>query len=112
MSPRRITRDTTLEGYEIKAENRVFLMFSSAGRDEKYFPDPHCFDLSRDTSAAIPFGAGPHFCAGAAAARSLIADVALPMLFDALPDLAIDGEVTLHGWAFRGPISVPVRWKP
>jgi hypothetical protein len=38
--------------------------------------------------------------------------VALPMLFEALPGLALDpeGETRFGGWAFRGPLAVPVRW--
>ena len=59
--------------------------------------------------AAISFGAGPHFCAGAWASRCLIAEVALPMLFDRFPGIALAGEVPFGGWAFRGPLSVPVR---
>lgn len=42
----------------------------------------------------------------------MITEVALPMLFAALPGLRIDGDAPLHGWAFRGPVRVPVRWTP
>ena len=110
MSPRRVARADTIQGIDLEPESRVFLMFSSAGRDEDHFENPDAFDITRDTSPAIPFGAGPHFCAGAAASRCLITEIALPMLFAALPDLRLDGPVEMHGWAFRGPISVPVRW--
>jgi cytochrome P450 len=89
---------------------RVFLMFGSANRDEDVFDQPDRFDPWRDTSAAIPFGAGPHFCAGAAASKALIAGVALPMLFDRLPGLRLAGDAPFGGWAFRGPLSVPVAW--
>ncbi len=86
-------------------------MFSSACRDEAYFEDADQFQITRDTSAALPFGAGPHFCAGAAASRCLIAEVALPMLFDALPGLRLTEAPRFHGWAFRGPLSLNVSWK-
>jgi Cytochrome P450 len=85
-------------------------MFSSAGRDEAHFDRPEGFDITRDTAAAIPFGAGPHFCAGAAAARCLITQVALPLLFEALPGLRLTGPVPYRGWAFRGPTTMPVAW--
>jgi hypothetical protein len=39
----------------------------------------------------------------------LIAEIALPMLFDAFPDMALDGPAPFGGWAFRGPLRVPVR---
>ncbi len=112
MSPRRVARVDTVAGVTFDPEDRVFLMFSSACRDEAHFEDPDRFDITRDTTGAISFGAGPHFCAGAAAARCLIADVALPMLFDTLPGLARNGPAPFAGWAFRGPLSVPVTWTP
>lgn len=110
MSPRRVARVDTVCGVTFQPEDRVFFMFSSAGRDEAHFDAPDRFDITRDTGPAISFGAGPHFCAGAAAARALIAEVALPMAFAALPDLALNGPAPFAGWAFRGPLSVPVRW--
>lgn len=111
MSPRRVARPDTVQGVTLQEGDRVFLMFGSANRDETVFTDPDRFDLLRDCGPAVSFGAGPHFCAGAAAARALIAEVALPMLFARLPGLRADGPVRFHGWAFRGPIAVPVAWK-
>lgn len=110
MSPRRVARRDVVAGVTFAPEDRVFLMFGSGCRDEAHFDAPDRFDITRDTQAAISFGAGPHFCAGAAASRCLIADVALPLAFAHLPGLALDGDVRFSGWAFRGPVSVPVRW--
>jgi len=84
-------------------------MFGSGNRDEAVFNNADNFDVARDNSKSVSFGAGPHFCAGAAASRVLIADVALPKLFAKFPDMKLDGEVEFAGWAFRGPVSVPVR---
>lgn len=111
MSPRRIARLDTVQGVTFEPEDRVFLMFSSANRDEAYFDGPDEYDILRDTGPALTFGAGPHFCLGAPAARCLITEVALPMLFDRLPGLELTGPAPFHGWAFRGPLSVPVRWR-
>ncbi len=110
MSPRRMTQTAQIAGVEIPAESKVFLMFSAAGRDPVHFEDPDRFDITRDTGPAIPFGAGPHFCAGAAASRCLVTEIALPRVFEALPSLKLAGLVEMQGWAFRGPKSVPVRW--
>ena len=89
---------------------RVFFMFGAANRDPRIFDKPDQFDLMRDTSKSVSFGAGPHFCAGAAASRALIADVALPMLFERLPNMRLKGEARFGGWAFRGPLEVQVIW--
>lgn len=113
MSPRRIAVDHSYGDVDFEAEERVFFMFSSANRDEKHFSDPERFDTTRDTGAALTFGAGPHFCAGAAASRSLVGDVAIPKIFERLTELRLDDEasaVQFGGWAFRGPLAVPVRW--
>lgn len=110
MSPRVVARADTIDGVTFEPGERVFFMFSSASRDEAHFDTPDSFDITRNTSASIPFGAGPHFCAGAAASRCLITEIALPMLFDALPGLQLAGPVPFQGWAFRGPTSMPVCW--
>ena len=109
MSPRQISGDCTVLGYDFKQNDRVFFMFGAANRDSSVFEVPDMYDLNRDTGPAIPFGAGPHFCAGAAASRVLIAEVALPQLFAGFPDLELTEAVRWGGWAFRGPLSVQVR---
>lgn len=112
MSPRRVARRDTVGGVTFEPEDRVFLMFGSAGRDEAHFTAADQFDIRRDTQAAISFGAGPHFCAGAAASRCLIAEIALPLAFKRLKNLRLAGNAPFSGWAFRGPTSVPVAWAP
>ena len=110
MIPRMVASEDTVEGVTFEVGDRVFLMVGSACRDEQVFERADQFDVARDTSAAIPFGAGPHFCAGAAAARTLVADYAVPMILKRFPDLRLAGPVPFQGWAFRGPTSVPVTW--
>ena len=63
------TRDTEVEGVEIKAGQQVVLMYSSANRDESVFDEPQRFDVTRDPNPHISFGFGTHFCLGAALAR-------------------------------------------
>lgn len=109
MSPREVAREDVVEGVRFDPGDRVFLMFGIGNRDPDVFAAPDQFDVGRDTRPSLAFGAGPHFCAGAAASRCLIADVALPKLFARFPDIALDGEVPFAGWAFRGPLKMPVR---
>jgi cytochrome P450 len=112
MSPRRVTQAFEYKGVTFEPDERVFFMFGSANRDETHFVEPDRFDITRDTRASIPFGAGPHFCAGAAASLTLIADVALPMAFSRLEGLALSDphNIRFGGWAFRGPAAMPVTW--
>jgi hypothetical protein len=112
MSPRRIARPWTLGDIALAPEDRVFLMFGSANRDEAHFPDAHLFDITRDTTRSVAFGAGPHVCAGAWVSRAMIAEVALPRLFARLRGLRLDpsARVRMVGWAFRGPLALSARW--
>ncbi|MFN3549799.1 MAG: cytochrome P450 [Mesorhizobium sp.] len=112
MSPRRVAVEHAYNGVRFEPGDRVFFMFGSANRDEAHFSEPDRFDVGRDTSKSIAFGAGPHFCAGAWASRSMVAEVALPTLFARLPDLRLreDEPVRIGGWAFRGILNLPVAW--
>jgi cytochrome P450 len=112
MSPRRVAKRWSYGGVDFEPEDRVFFMFGSANRDEACFDNPDDFDITRDTQKSIAFGAGPHYCAGAFASRAMVADVALPSIFDRLKGLRLDGSepVRIGGWAFRGLLNLPVSW--
>ena len=103
MSPRRIAKDFSYKDFEFSENDRVFLMFGSANRDEDIFEKPNEFRLDRDVTQSISFGAGPHFCAGAWISKTLIAEVAIPMFFEKFPKIELQSEVEYSGWAFRGP---------
>ncbi len=112
MSPRRIAKPWVIRDVAFETNERVFLMFGSANRDEKHFERADEFDVRRDVSKSVAFGAGPHFCAGAWASRAMIADVGLPTVFAKIRNLEIaaDEPVRIGGWAFRGLLNLPVRW--
>ena len=89
---RTVLSDTEVGGVPISAGSKVVLFYCSANRDETVFPDPHRFDLTRDASRQVGFGAGgPHFCLGANLARREIM-----VMFDEIrrriPGLRITGE--------------------
>ncbi|WP_395109261.1 cytochrome P450 [Actinomadura sp. SCN-SB] len=67
---RTATRDTTLNGHEVKEGDKLLLYYWSANRDETVFTDPERFDITRDPNPHVGFGGpGPHFCLGAHLAR-------------------------------------------
>ena len=84
---RTATRDTVVGGQEIKAGDKVVMFYNSANRDERQFPDPYRFDVTRTPNEHVGFGAGgPHFCLGANLARREIG-VMFEELFRKLPDI-------------------------
>lgn len=110
MSPRRVARPAEIRGVTIEPQSRAFLMFGAANHDEAWFEAADKFIAARDTTKAVAFGAGPHFCAGAWAARAMVADVALPSIFRRLTGLRLSGTPRIGGWAFRGLLDLPVVW--
>lgn len=68
---RRATRAYELHGVEIPCDSWVTLLLGAANRDPSRFgDDADVFDPTRSTSGHLAFGFGPHFCLGAALARS------------------------------------------
>ena len=106
-SPVRLTvrtalADTVVAGQTVRAGEQVMAMLDAANHDPAVFDAPETLDVTRDAHRHVAFGAGPHYCLGAALARAE-AQIALRALI-ALPDLelAVDEPVwrplvTLHG---------------
>jgi cytochrome P450 len=85
---RTTTTDVTLAGVTIPAHAPVFGWLASANRDERQFPQPERFDVTRDPNRHIAFGHGIHFCIGAPLSR-LEVSIALPLLVEQLADLHV-----------------------
>ncbi len=83
---RQCAADTEIAGTRVPAGSTVIAMLGSGNRDERRFPDPDRFDLTRDTRGHLAFGFGVHFCLGASLAR-LEAKAALEALIPELPRL-------------------------
>ncbi|WP_431236194.1 cytochrome P450 (plasmid) [Mycolicibacterium psychrotolerans] len=66
---RLLTRDHVLDGFSLPAGARVMLLYGSANRDERKYPRPHVFDITRKPSDHVAFGTGEHACAGMNLAR-------------------------------------------
>ncbi|HEX6403610.1 MAG TPA: cytochrome P450 [Pseudonocardiaceae bacterium] len=62
--------DRQLGGRTIRAGQRVLVLLGAANRDPAQFRAPECFDITRVQAPHLAFGAGPHFCLGAALSRA------------------------------------------
>ena len=100
----------TAHGRTVPAGARMLLLIGSANRDPATFPDPDVFDLDRDTSALISFGAGRHYCLGASLAR-LEAQVALTEFTALVAGYEIDAARArrVHSVNVRGFAALPIR---
>jgi cytochrome P450 len=64
-----LTRDHEVGGVPLPAGTRVALLYGSANRDGRKYPDPDQFDITRRPSDQLAFGHGEHACIGMALAR-------------------------------------------
>ncbi|KAA2261529.1 cytochrome P450 [Solihabitans fulvus] len=97
-------RDTEIAGVPVPQGREAILAIGSACRDPARFERPDEFVPERPDNQPLSFGAGPHFCLGAALAR-MQAQLAFPLLLNRFPGLALSGpptrrdRLTLHGYA-------------
>jgi cytochrome P450 len=101
--------DYTLRGQEIKAGDRLMMLFQSGNRDEDVFDNPYSFDIDRKPNNHIAFGYGPHMCVGMHLAK-LEMKVMLEELLPRLEKVEITGDIKFLQTNFVGGIKkLPAR---
>lgn len=111
---RTLTADTTFHGTDLKAGEKIMLMFESANFDEAVFENPDEFRIDRNPNSHMAFGFGTHFCLGNQLAR-LELRLMLERLLTRLPDLRLadDKALPLRPANFvSGPEAMPVVFTP
>ncbi len=111
---RTVTKDCVLGGQQLAANDKVFLLWASANRDESVFDRPEEVVPERRPNRHMSFGIGLHRCLGSHLARAEMR-VMLSRLLAAIPDYQlVPDEVvapytigTANGWK-----SVGVRFTP
>jgi len=106
---RTATRDTELNGQEIKEGDKVVMWYVSSNRDETRYEDPDRFDVTRNPEHQAFGAGGRHFCLGTALAR-----LELKILFEEtlarFPEMKLDGRPVFVESAFLNQLkTLPVR---
>jgi cytochrome P450 len=106
---RTATRDTELNGKQIKEGEKVVMWYASSNRDETRYEDPDRFDVLRNPEHQAFGAGGRHFCLGTALAR-----LELKILFEETlaryPHMAIEGRPRFVESAFLNQLkTLPVR---
>ncbi|WP_285774635.1 cytochrome P450 [Microtetraspora sp. NBRC 13810] len=101
------------DGTVIRSGSSVLLSEESANMDETVFSDPFTLDIRRKENHHMTFGAGIHYCVGAALARMEL-QVATETLLRRFPGirLAVPGEDLPRGLGgfMEGFSDIPVTW--
>ena len=86
---RTVTKEIEFHGNTFRPGQRVMLMWASANRDEREFPDADRYDMMRRPPRMLAFGHGVHMCLGKHVAL-MEARITLEEVMRRLPEYEID----------------------
>ncbi len=107
-------RDVTIGDREIRAGDRILLVWASGNRDEEMFERPDEVLLDRSPNRHMAFGLGAHRCLGSNFARRQIL-LTLRTVLRRLPDYEVDYERLVKAETIGvtyGTFSLPARFTP
>ena len=79
--------DYRIADWVIPAGSRMMLLYGSANRDERHYPEPDRFDVERNPRDHLAWGRGEHMCAGLHLAR---------MEMEVMLEALVESGCTLH----------------
>jgi cytochrome P450 len=103
--------DTEIQGVPVRKGQAVIAVMGAANRDPERFPHPDRLDVQRRDNRHLAFGAGPHFCFGAALAR-IEGQVVFDALVKTFSEIELEpGPLTWRdNVGLRGLTALPVRF--
>ena len=107
--------DVTIADVTVRTGEMVMALHASANRDDTAFPEADRLDVTRATGRHLSFGAGLHYCLGAALGR-LETRVALEQLLGRFPDMRLAVRHDQLRWrqssGLRGLVALPLQLSP
>lgn len=100
---RNVTVDTEIGGQQIRAGEKVYMLWASANRDPDQFENPDEVNFDRESNRHLTFGIGAHRCLGAQLARMEL-QIMLEEILRRIPDFKINTDEVRH------PTSVTIIW--
>ena len=107
---RRLMKDVTLHGQTMKEGDFVCLAYGSGNRDERQFPNPDVYDITRKPRGHLGFGGGVHACLGTAIARMAV-KIAFEEFHQVVPDYCrvADQLPWMPSSTFRSPLVLELK---
>ena len=104
--------DTEVGGQQIRAGDKLVLLYPSGNRDESVFADPHRFDVTRPDNDHVGFGGGGvHYCLGAHVAKVQLRSIFRELL-TRVPDLTVGEPEYLVSNFIHGIKRMPCTFTP
>jgi cytochrome P450 len=110
---RTVTKEIDFHGHTLRPGQRIMLMWASANRDEREFPNPDTYDMKRRPPRMLAFGHGVHMCLGKHVAL-MEARLTLDEVMRRLPEFEIDlGRAERTRTEFvQGWVKLPATFAP
>lgn len=107
---RRLMKDVTLHGQTMKEGDFVCLAYGSGNRDERQYPNPDVYDITRKPRGHLGFGGGVHACLGTAIAR-LAVKIAFEEFHQVVPEYQrVAGQLAwMPSSTFRSPLVLQLK---
>ena len=104
-----LQKDVTLHGQTMRAGDFVCLAYGSGNRDERQYPNPDVYDITRKPRGHLGFGGGVHACLGTAIAR-LSVKIAFDEFLKVFPDYhrVQDQLPWMPSSTFRSPLRLEI----
>jgi cytochrome P450 len=112
--PRTVVEPVTVAGTDLAPGAVVMLCTGAANREVGVWDDPDAFDVTRFSRKGAPallsFGAGPHFCLGAALARMTLQEMVRALVTEGAPLRLTEpaSDVPWRSVLGRSPARLPV----
>ena len=106
------TKPLTLYGETLPVASRLFLMWASGNRDERFWQDPNTFDMNRaNVKKHLTFGHGIHACIGRELARMEIR-IVIRQLLERTTKIAVVGDTPYEASIFaRTMLALPLAFE-
>jgi cytochrome P450 len=110
---RTVTTDVSLGGQQLRAGDRVLILYHGANMDHRAFNCPTELNIDRDAGSHVGFGFGAHRCLGSAIARVDV-PILIAEVLKRIPDYELDGAPVRYPSiaVSNNYVALPVKFTP
>jgi len=107
---RKVVKPVVYHGKTLQPGQVLMLLYTSANRDEREFPEPEVYDIDRHPARHLGFSHGAHACIGLHTAR-MESRVALEEILGRFPEYEVlEDEIEPYATEFvKGYAKMPIR---